>query len=302
VAALAVLALQAGIALTGNYGFFNLLAAVLCLSLLDDDLLVRLAPGRARAALERMLYAARTLASERWLVGLRAKRRRRNAAAVAMLILVLSALTFVDELAGTASRAGLDGTAGRAAGAIARRFADSVDPWVLRWIAPFRSINGYGLFRRMTTTRPEIVIEGSVDGQTWREYAFRWKPGDPARRPRFVAPHMPRLDWQMWFAALRPEGAAGWLEPLLRHLLEGTPEVVGLIEEVPSFDGVEPRWIRLVGFRYELASPEERDRDGRWWRRTEVGPMTPPLSHESFSSGGTVPAPDGIGDRIVPAR
>ena len=36
---------------------------------------------------------------------------------------------------------------------------------------------------------------------TWTEYEFAYKPGNPARAPPWVAPHMPRLDWQMWFLA-----------------------------------------------------------------------------------------------------
>ena len=70
------------------------------------------------------------------------------------------------------------------------------------WLEPFRLVNGYGLFAVMTTGRPEIIVEGSDDGVTWHAYEFKWKPGDVHRRPWFVAPHQPRLDWQMWFAAL----------------------------------------------------------------------------------------------------
>ena len=60
-----------------------------------------------------------------------------------------------------------------------------------RFLAPFRSSNGYGLFAVMTTSRPEIIVEGSEDGTRWRPYEFRWKPGDPLRTPRFVAPQVP---------------------------------------------------------------------------------------------------------------
>src|SRR5262249_43749327 len=67
---------------------------------------------------------------------------------------------------------------------------------------PFRTVNHYGLFAVMTTTRPEIILEGSDDATNWQPYDFKWKAGDVNRRPRFVAPHQPRLDWQMWFAAL----------------------------------------------------------------------------------------------------
>src|SRR5262249_46220717 len=71
-----------------------------------------------------------------------------------------------------------------------------------QWIAPLQSTNVYGLFAVMTTRRPEIIVEGSDDGETWKPYRFRWKPCELDRRPGFTTPHMPRLDWQMWFAAL----------------------------------------------------------------------------------------------------
>ncbi len=69
-------------------------------------------------------------------------------------------------------------------------------------IAPYRIVNGYGLFRVMTKERPEIILEGSDDAIEWKAYEFKWKPGALDRMPGFVEPHQPRLDWQMWFAAL----------------------------------------------------------------------------------------------------
>src|SRR3989441_565186 len=143
-------------------------------------------------------------------------------------------------------------------------------------VAPLRSVNGYGLFRVMTMERFEIVIEGGADTVHWREYQFRWKPGDPARPPPFVAPHMPRLDWQMWFAALNPEGARDWLVPLLRHLLQGTPEVLDLLGENP-FPSGPPRYVRLVYYKYRFSTPTERARGGAWWQRERVGYLTEPL-------------------------
>jgi len=144
-------------------------------------------------------------------------------------------------------------------------------------VAPLGSVNGYGLFRVMTTERFEIVIEGGADTVQWREYRFRWKPGDPTRPPPFVAPHMPRLDWQMWFAALNPEGGRDWLVPLLRRLLEGTPEVLSLLGENP-FPGAPPRYVRLVYYRYRFSTPTERATGGGWWQRERVGYLTEPLS------------------------
>ena len=127
---------------------------------------------------------------------------------------LLSALTFVREI---------------------RRPAPMPD-WsnaLLGTVAPLRSVSGYGLFRVMTTERPEIVIEGSADGETWLEYPFPWKAGEPARAPGFVQPHMPRLDWQMWFAALDPQRQAHWLFALVDRLLENDPTALGLLDSNP---------------------------------------------------------------------
>ena len=73
---------------------------------------------------------------------------------------------------------------------------------VVHAVAPFDIVNSYGLFAVMTTTRPEIVVEGSNDGADWQAYEFPYKPGDLRRAPPVVEPGQPRLDWQMWFAAL----------------------------------------------------------------------------------------------------
>jgi lipase maturation factor 1 len=54
----------------------------------------------------------------------------------------------------------------------------------------------------MTTVRPVIVIEGSQDGSNWLPYRFNYITVDLDKRPPFVGPHQPRLDWQIWFAAL----------------------------------------------------------------------------------------------------
>ena len=149
----------------------------------------------------------------------------------------------------------LEGTAGAMLGAL--------DRWLLSWsrpllerTGPFRSINGYGLFRSMTTVRPEIVIEGSLDGLEWVAYEFAWKPGDTTRPPRFVAPHMPRLDWQMWFASLNPRRAQPWLQGLMLRLLEGSPPVLGLLDRNP-FPDAPPRYVRLVYYRYTYKGLEK---------------------------------------------
>ena len=100
-----------------------------------------------------------------------------------------------------------------------------------RYTSPFQVVNSYGLFAVMTTERLEIVVEGSDDGQQWRAYEFPYKPGDVNRAPRWAAPYQPRLDWQMWFAALGDYRTNPWFVAFAERLLEGSPEVLALLAE-----------------------------------------------------------------------
>lgn len=134
--------------------------------------------------------------------------------------------------------------------------------------------NPYGLFAVMTVDRFEFVIEGSNDLKVWQPYEFRWKPGDPAIPPQQAAPHQPRLDWQMWFAALNPAFVEPWLKSLLMRLLEGSPAVLALFLSVP-FRDLPPAYIRLVVFRYHFTDIATRLSSGMWWYRTEVGMSAP---------------------------
>jgi lipase maturation factor 1 len=141
-------------------------------------------------------------------------------------------------------------------------------------VAPLRSINRYGLFAVMTTTRPEIIVEGSADGRTWKTYEFRYKPGDIARRPPFVAPHQPRLDWQMWFAALGGYEDNIWFQNFCVRLLEGSPDVLRLLADDP-FEGHPPRFLRAKLFRYRFSALGEA---GAWWTREPHGDYSPVLT------------------------
>jgi len=244
VAVAAMIALQLGIAATGNYGFFNLLTIVLYLSLLDDRMLpprVPLVEGAPRPA--------PINAAAMWHL-------LTNAAAVA--IAGLSVMTLFREI---------DLTRGQPS-VLSRAWSAPA----LEAVAPLDSINGYGLFRVMTTARPEIVIEASADGTTWKEYEFEWKAGDVKRRPLFVEPHMPRLDWQMWFAALDPRGAQRWLGPLMQRVLDGDEAVTRLLGPNPL--GGRPQCVRLVYYQYHFTTRDERAATGAWWKRERLGDLT----------------------------
>ncbi|HEX3273520.1 MAG TPA: lipase maturation factor family protein, partial [Gemmatimonadales bacterium] len=236
-AVVALVLLQAGIALTGNYGFFNLLAVVLCLPALDDDCLRRVVPA-----------GLPPVATWRWSVG---------QIVIAVVAGGLSGLAGWAEL--SATRPGGWGIP------IPPRWAEAA----LGAVAPVRSFNGYGLFRVMTTERPELVVEVSRDGSEWVEYPFRYQPGPVHEPPRFVAPYQPRLDWQLWFAALDPGSSAPWLAALTDRLRQGSPAVVRLMGR-PPFAG-PPRFVRLAHYRYRFTTRAERSRRGDWWARELVG-------------------------------
>jgi hypothetical protein len=147
----------------------------------------------------------------------------------------------------------------------------------LVWISPLRLVNSYGLFAVMTTTRPEIVVEGSNDGTNWQDYEFRYKPGDVRRAPPWVAPYQPRLDWQMWFAALGNADENRWFYNFAARLMQGSAPVLGLLARNP-FPAGPPRYIRAVVYDYRFTDFAERRRSGAWWQREEKGTYLPAIS------------------------
>ena len=238
--------LQVAIGVTGNYGFFNVLTVVLYLTLLDDLHISRLLPRSVAARLHASIQRVREPRPWRVVV-----------MGLAVVIAFMSTLTLWRESTYTRSHPAWSNR-------------------LLSWVAPTRSINGYGLFRTMTTERPEIVVEGTLDGVAWTEYAFRWKPGAVSRRPGFVQPHMPRLDWLMWFAALDPYDHQHWLATLMDRLLAGSPAVLALLDDNP-FPDSPPILVRLALYRYEFATPAQSERTGDWWRREFVSYLTEPV-------------------------
>ena len=139
--------------------------------------------------------------------------------------------------------------------------------------SPLRIVNSYGLFAVMTTERNEIVVEGSDDGAAWKAYEFRYKPGDPERAPPVVEPYQPRLDWQMWFAALSDPQQNRWFVNLMIRLMEGEPAVVKLLEYNP-FPHAPPKYVRARLFLYHFTHFGQR----AWWTREERGEYLPAVS------------------------
>ncbi|MBI4057557.1 MAG: lipase maturation factor family protein [Elusimicrobia bacterium] len=235
------------IGLTGNYCFFNLLTLALCLLLLDDAFL-RGAIPKNRAALFSFPEPCRPPSWRALLV-----------VPLAAVVLWLSALQMYGRFSGKLPSVGMS---------------------LYRNLSPFYLTNGYGLFMVMTTTRPEIIVEGSTDGKVWIEYSFKWKPGDPGRRPKFVEPHQPRLDWQMWFAALGSYQNNPWFMNFLAQILLGSPEVLSLLETNP-FPHSPPRYLRALLYEYHFTPLAEKHASGHWWKRELKGLYCPIASLKS---------------------
>ena len=236
---------------SGNFYFLNLLTMFLCLFLLDDRALASVLPARFAAArmhdyppeVGRLATATAT-------------------ALAAVLVTVNLAVMWqrieqrplpgaLDALVTTTSRLGVT--------------------------------NFYGFFGVMNTVRHEIVVEGSRDGEHWRTYEFRYKPGDVPRCPNWSIPYHPRLDWTMWFAASESPYRNPWFGDLLYRLLQGAPPVLALLADNP-FPGEPPKWVRATLYQYRFTTPAERAATGDCWVRKRLGPY-PPYIKDIIDSG-----------------
>jgi len=242
-AGIVMLAFQAMLLLSGNLSFLNWLTIVPILACFDDALLRRVLPRRLVARAERA--AAEATPS-----------RGQEIATLALAGVV--ALLSVAPVANLLSPH--------------QRMNSSFDPLAL--------VNSYGAFGSVGRERHEIVLEGTDaseigPGTRWLEYELPCKPGDPRRRPCVVSPYQPRLDWQIWFAAMATPSEHPWMLRLVSELLRGDPGVKTLLAH-DSFPEQPPRWIRARLYRYRFAPPG----GAAWWERTLEGEWLPPLSAE----------------------
>ena len=243
--------LQLAIAITGNYCFFNLLTIALCLLLIDDAAVFRMERPSPMSPASQELHPP-NMQSIMY--------RLSTYAAVIVVIVTLPI------------NAWLIFSAFKPRSRPPRALAI-----VYEQLEAFRVVNGYGLFRVMTKDRCEIVLEGSAEGVEWLPYEFKWKPGDVKRAPGWCAPHQPRLDWQMWFAALERPQENPWFVGLILRLLQGSHDVNRLLAHNP-FPDTPPRYIRAMFYRYRFTTVSERRQTGAWWKRQELREYLPTLS------------------------
>jgi len=217
---------------TANYGFFVPLTGALCLVLLDER--------HGRAILRAL---RRSLPPEPWSVP-----AQRGLVPTALVATWLG----LSALGATARFAGFDPL-----------------PGIRTQAAALRVANVYHLFGSITTTRLEPELQTSVDGVTWTPQPLRHKPGPVDRRPPLVAPHQPRLDFQLWFYALR------WQRSTPRYVLSLVEGLCHAPERLQWFFPAplpsNPRAVRIVFHDMRFTDAETRRATGRWWDRVEVG-------------------------------
>ncbi|MGH7869067.1 MAG: lipase maturation factor family protein, partial [Candidatus Dormibacteraceae bacterium] len=90
----------------------------------------------------------------------------------------------------------------------------------------------------------------------------------------------PRLDWQMWFAALGTYRDTPWVVGLIRGLLDGSPDVLKRLGHNP-FPNAPPRYVRALAYDYRFTGFAARRATGDWWQREYKGIYFPPVSLRS---------------------
>ncbi len=248
--------LQVAIACSGNYGFFNLLSFALTLSWLQEK------------DLEKFLTTLRLTWLQNWLLGQSASFKDNSGKGLIVLekLMVYPAMTiivFASSISLALTTSGREFFYMLPAPA---RFAYSLcQSWGIS--------AGYGLFASMTRERPELIIEGSSDGTNYRAYEFHYKIGALDRPLPVVAPHMPRLDWQLWFEALNAQAGmqpSRWFVSFLSALSRNDKSVLSLVQTNP-FNQEPPKFLRVRIFNYKLETPATIFKTGHWWRREEKG-------------------------------
>ena len=229
-------------ATTANYGFFCYLAVALHVFILDDADLARAAAWTRR----RLRLAPRAA------VAVRARRRLDRvlggfALAVFLVVSVADGLVSFGE---------------------STRLSTTLMP-LRRVYAPWRIINTYHLFGSITRARIEPELQTSDDGEHWVAHPLRHKPGAPRRRPDFVAPHQPRVDFQLWFYGLGYRGGAPEYVATLLDRLCRDPDAVRPLFAPPSLSP-HPKAARIVYWQYRFTSAEEKRTSGAWWSRQPV--------------------------------
>jgi len=247
---------QIGVILTANYTFLNYLVLFLGVLLLEDQLLSPLLPEKWRKSIHRQLGSSTSL--EKLQSGsTQTVRRWWRLAGLSASAIMLTWIAYATTAEMMLLRVPLP-------------------KWPIVALQPFRIANEYGLFAVMTRARYEIEFQGSIDGQNWIAYPFRYKPQALNEAPRIYAPYQPRFDWNLWFASLGSWRDYSIVPNTELRLLSNDKDVLQLFAGNP-FPQQPPQQIRALLWQYWFTSMKEKQRTGMWWRRELRGLYAPTL-------------------------
>ena len=243
IAGAVIVLFQFTLILSGNLSFLNWLTLVPALACFDDSFWAKALPG----ALARRAAASAAAAQP-------SLPMQRSGWAVAALVALLSLQPVINMVS---------------PGQVMNTSFDPLD-----------LVNTYGAFGSVGRERLNVVFEGTAakvaDARAvWKAYPYEALPVALNRMPPQIAPYQPRLDWQMWFAAMSTPDQYPWTLHLVWKLLHNDAGALSLFGGNP-FPREPPHYIRAVLYRYEFAPPGDRSAD--WWKREELGLWLPPLS------------------------
>lgn len=141
---------------------------------------------------------------------------------------------------------------------------------------PFNLVNSYGAFGAVTKQRPELIVQGSRTGESWKTYDVPAKPDSPKEPLPVVAPYQPRLAWQFWFAAMSQPQREPWLLHLTWKLLRNDPAATALLAHNP-FPEEPPRYIRILRYQYRFTPPLTPGT----WTRSDREVWLPPVTRNT---------------------
>jgi lipase maturation factor 1 len=246
---------QVGVILTANYTFLNYLVLVLGVLLLDDQFLSPLLPERWSKNIHRQVGSSASLErSQGGSARVHGWWRLAGLSASAVMLTWIAYATTAEMML----------------------LRVPLPRWPIVALQPFRIANEYGLFAVMTRARYEIEFQGSMDGENWIAYPFRYKPQALNEAPRIYAPYQPRFDWNLWFASLGSWRDYSIVPNTEVRLLSNDKDVLPLFAGNP-FPRQPPQQIRALLWQYWFTSMEEKRKTGKWWRRELRGLYAPTL-------------------------
>jgi len=249
--------LQAGIQLTGNFGWLNTAAIALGLLLLDDQML---AAAAQKLRLPRLATRFGSLPAP--MAGPTGNWRSHGVAALLWLHFGVG-IYFYAIVARGRPELGIPNPRSHP---VEYLFRD------------FKSANGYVPFATFPTAKYEVEFAGSNDGgATWRPYLFRYKPQQEERIPPFLAPRFARFESSLQLA-LYAESPV--LPEVARQLILRNADVIGLFQADP-FPDRPATMVRIAVFQFSFTDLPTYRETGRYWTKGYVADFTQPITLDS---------------------